>query len=216
MSQDNWSGPWIAKRVLEHDKVASANLVEGNIIFIDRHDLSPCVVATMSEAVVTEDAVRRAIGDRDDIDFVVNIPKDGVLQGDALQVAKDSNFALGGVGDLLRALTMEDVSEYYHPTIGFIERGLRQHDRVADFTRVADLCYVIHRTQGRDLRAVFLYEYDLTADHIRVARDRYGRFDLVVKTNPNGSVTEAAIEVAKELGCRVFMWGEFLGAINWM
>ena len=59
-----------------------------------------------------------------------------------------------------------------------------------------------------------LNEYELTADHIRTARDRYGSFDVVVNTNPNGSVTSAAAEAAKSMGVEILKWGPFFGRIN--
>jgi hypothetical protein len=59
-----------------------------------------------------------------------------------------------------------------------------------------------------------LNEYELTADHVRTARSRYGAFDAILINNPNGKATSAASDVAKGLRVGIFMWREFLGRLN--
>ena len=64
------------------------------------------------------------------------------------------------------------------------------------------------------MKVTLLYEYELTAEHVRTAREEYGDFAVIVKTNPNGGVTENAREVGKGLGIEILKWGQFLGRLN--
>jgi hypothetical protein len=59
-----------------------------------------------------------------------------------------------------------------------------------------------------------LSEYELTADHIRTARDRYGNFDVAVNTNPNGTITRSASDAANSMGIEIHNWRSFFGRIN--
>ena len=61
---------------------------------------------------------------------------------------------------------------------------------------------------------MLLNEYDLTADNVRNARDRYGGFSDILMTNPNGRATSAAEQAAESMGAQIYKWGEFLGRLN--
>ena len=65
-----------------------------------------------------------------------------------------------------------------------------------------------------DLTVVMLNEYELTADHLRNARDRYGQFSIAVITNPNGRATSSAEETAQTMGVEILKWGPFFGRLN--
>lgn len=57
-------------------------------------------------------------------------------------------------------------------------------------------------------------EYELTADALRTARDRYGNFFLAVVTNPNGRTTRSAEEAAENMEVQILKWGPFFGHLN--
>ena len=65
-----------------------------------------------------------------------------------------------------------------------------------------------------DLKVAMLNEYELTADHLRIARDRYGQFSVAVITNPNGEATSSAKETAQTMGVQILKWGSFFGRLN--
>ncbi len=213
---EDWTGQWVSEKIRDHDDVLSIEIVESDLIVAKRKGKSSVRIATLSaKGAVTSEYLENAISDKKDVEFIINIPKDCYLTGGAIRFAQSRGIGLGGLGDLMRALRLECVGDYIPPTIEFIERGLRQHDRVSSFERLADLQYRIERTGALpDVLVVFLHEYELVADHIRIARDRYGNFDIVVKTNPNGGLTSSALAVADDLHCKIYKWGEFLGALN--
>jgi hypothetical protein len=96
----------------------------------------------------------------------------------------------------------------------FVERGLCQHDRVLSFDRIFDRLYQIRRKGLPEITVAMLNEYELTADHLRTARDRYGQFSVAVITNPNGQATSSAEEAAETLGVEILKWRPFFGRLN--
>jgi hypothetical protein len=213
---NDWTARWVASKIRDGEGVESVDQIASNVLVVTRASNPPITVVTMAEkGAVTSQALTELIKPTDGVNFVVNVPKDSFLTGGALRCAARNSFGIGGLGDLIRAITMPDVTRYVPKTIEFIERGLRQHTRVADFERLADLHYVVRRTGGlADVHVVFLPEYELVAEHVRVARERYGEFDMVVITNPSGNTTNSANALCEELGCRVYRWGDFLGALH--
>ena len=65
-----------------------------------------------------------------------------------------------------------------------------------------------------DVVVVLANEYELTADHVRTARDRYGPFTDILITNPNGEPTSSSMQAAESMGAHVFKWGAFLSRLN--
>lgn len=51
-----------------------------------------------------------------------------------------------------------------------------------------------------DISVVLLEAYDVSAEHVRNARELYGSFDLGLKTTNYGSITSAATEAARSMG----------------
>jgi hypothetical protein len=111
-------------------------------------------------------------------------------------------------------IDVEDVRTFQPKETEFVERGLRQHDRILSFDRVHDRLYRVSRKGLPDLTVAMLNEYELTADHLRTARDRYGQFSVAVITDPNGRATSSAEEVAETLGVEILKWAPFFGRLN--
>ena len=91
---------------------------------------------------------------------------------------------------------------------------MRQHGHISSFERVHDRLYRISRNGLPDLTVAMLNEYELTADHLRTARDRYGQFSVAVITNPNGRGTDSAAEAAQTMGVKILKWAPFLGRLS--
>jgi len=210
-----WTGAFVAEKAASHDKVLAIELLGPQLVkILRREELSEVVVATFAEARLTSDIVERVLNDTPQANFIANIRKESFITGSALDAAELLGVDIGGFGDLLSSLSLQDVSEYRNKEFAFVERGLRQHDRVSDFVRLNDRHYRIDRRDRPSVVAVFLNAYELTADHVRTARERYGAFDLVVITNPNGGATRSAEDAAGNLRAEIHMWGSFLGRLN--
>ncbi len=204
---------WVAGNLREARDVVDVDVVSDQTLRITRRKYAPFVAGVVSVIRVEADTVR-AVVSQPDVEIVANVPKESFWTGDALRVASERGIATGSYGDLLRVIGLEDVRSFVPKDITFIERGLRQHDRIAGFERVHDRIYHIRRNGMPELVVAMLTEYELTGDHLRTARDRYGAFDLAVITDPNGRATRTATEVAGRLGAEVLNWAGFYGRLN--
>lgn len=210
----DWTGQWIAKILRSSDEVAAVEALTSQLVQVVRKKHPTIQVLAVAVARFDASMLRSLLADTQHASFVVNISKEAHITEDALALAKEMAVGIGGVGDLLGAIELADVSKYVSKELTFIERGLDQHNRVLGYERLDDRLYRINRRGLSDLTVVFLNEYELTADHIRTAWARYGTFRFAVITNPNGSATSSAQEVATSMKVQIYMWGGFLGALN--
>jgi hypothetical protein len=212
--EDNWSGKWIAEKIHKHDNVASVTLVSGNVLHVKRKRWKDLNIATMAIKVVTSATFSDLLKGKKDIDFVVNIPKDACVRGDALNFAEQHNFGFGGLGDLFRALSSESPRDYLDPEFGFVLRSLKQHSRVTGVTRVEDRLLRVERRNLEPVVILVLNDYELTAEHLRAGIERYGEFQAIVCSNPNSRITSAAEAAAGESKIQIFNWKEFFSQLN--
>ena len=205
---------WAVSRLTSHDKVARVALLSDAHVLVERNDLSQVVIGLTAVERLNAQVLAGVI-DRDQrTSFVANVPKEALIDGSAFALASSRRVAIGPYVDLLRALSSEDPRKFVNRETHFIERGLRQHTSVASIERLDDRRYLIHRIRYRDLIAVFLHDYQLSADSVRTARERYGAFDVVVRANPNGGISQEAREAATAIGSVALEWRNFLGRLN--
>jgi hypothetical protein len=212
--EDSWSAKWIAERIRKHDNVAAATVVSDNVVHVTRKRWNEADIATMSVKRVNAGELLALLKDKPSIDFIVNIPKDAYVLGDAFSLADELGFGFGGLGDLFRALSSESLRDYIDPEFGFVLRSLRQHSRVTKVTRLEDRRLLVERRSLEPVRVLVLNDYELTADHVRSGIDQYGDFQAIVCSNPNSRVTSAAEAAAEESEIRIFNWSEFFSALN--
>jgi hypothetical protein len=209
-----WTGGWVAEKIEGHSEVSGVALLSPQHLRLSRKKYAELIVGTTAIYRFDRDAFTQFLGFKPAVSFIVNVPKESYVAGSALRLSTTHGIPIGGLGDLMRALSLADVSEYLNKEFGFIERGLSQHSRISGFDRLDDRSYLVKRYGLEDVHVVFLNEYELTADHVRTARERYGAFKMVVITNPNGRATSSAASAASSINCRIYKWGEFLGALN--
>ena len=209
----DWTGQWVATRLRKHDEVVRVDVEAPQILLVSRKEHGDFLAATIAAPRVEPATFRDLLELESRLEFVANVPRESFWTGEAIKFAQAHTTAFGGMGDLLSAVSVPDVKEYEKSEYSFVERGLRQHTAVTELTRIHDRKYLIKRTARSDVAVVIINEYDLTADHVRTARDRYGPFTTVLVTNPNGRPTSSAHEAADSIGAHIFMWGEFLGEL---
>jgi hypothetical protein len=205
---------WVAEKISKMAEVHEARAIGPNTLQIIRKKYDPFVAAIIAVPIVTAEILQPLLGADSTIEIVVNVPKESLWTGSAITSAAARGVAFGGISDLMSAVSDENVREYTRREYAFVERGLRQHNRVLRLAREFDRVYLVHRNELPPLRFVMLNEYELTADHVRTARSRYGVFDVVLLNNPNGEPTTGALEVAKEMRVGIFKWAEFFGRLN--
>jgi hypothetical protein len=168
----------------------------------------------MSADRVDAGLLQAIVGDADDIDFVVNIPKAAYIVGNTYELAAERNFGFGGFGDLLSALNSQSPRTYVNSEFSFVLRSLRQHTKVCSVTRLDDRRLLVDRNGLDSVVVLVLNDYELTADHVRNGIERYGDFQAIVCSNPNSRVTTGASQAADESGVRIFNWKEFFQQLN--
>lgn len=205
---------WVAGNLKKAQDVTSVEVLSDQVLRVSRASLDPFVAGVVSAERVEVDTVRGLVNSEFEVEIIANVPRESYWTGGAIRLAHSNDIATGAYGDLLRVIGRPDVRGFRPSETVFLERGLSQHDRVLGFERVHDRLYRISRGTLPDLTVVMLNEYELTADHLRAARDRYGPFSVAVITNPNGSSTGSAEGVAGNMGVEILKWGPFLGRLN--
>ena len=211
---DDWASNWAFEKIRTASGVVSVSKLSNSIFSIQPLGTPQFVAGVLGEKLVNTTEIEPFFSIDCKPNIVVTIPKEAIWTGPAIDLARSQNSAFGGFGDLLRCLRQDDVSSYRNKEYSFVEDGLSQHTNVRQLTRIYDRVFIVHRWNGDDVTVVLINEYDITAEHVRDARNRYGEFDSVLKTNPNGSITTEAKSAAKSIGASVFKWGQFLGRLN--
>ena len=194
--------------------VSKVEILSDQVLRVSRSRYDPFVAGIVSTERVETDTVRTLVASKLSVEIIANVPKESYWTGGALRLAHGYNIATGAYGDLFRVIRLEDVRSFLPKETEFVERGLRQHDRVLSFERVHDRLYRISRNGLPDLTVAMLNEYELTADHLRTARDRYGRFSVAVITDPNGRATSSAEEAAETMNVEILKWSPIFGRLN--
>jgi hypothetical protein len=205
---------WVAGNLRKANHVSKVELLSDQVLRVSRSKYDPFIAGIVSTKCVEADAVKPLVKSDFGVEIIANVPKESYWTGGALRLARDNNIATGAYGDLLRVIDLQDVRAFQPKETEFVERGLRQHHRISSFEQVYDRLYRISRNGLPDLTVAMLNEYELTADHLRTARDRYGQFSVAVITNPNGRATSSAEETAQTMGVKILKWGPFFGLLN--
>ena len=205
---------WVAKRLSEMDNTIAIVPILEHYISIERKQYPSFVSAVISENVVGSEALVSLESPPEKLQFVCNLPKFGVWTGEAIEAAKNGNLGWGGMGELMSVVGREEVAGFQRKEYDFVERGLRQHLAIERLVRRYDRVFEAVRCGMRPLVIVLVNEYDLSAEGVRHAKDTYGEFDLILKSNPNGKITDHATDAAKEIGVAIFTWGQLLGRLN--
>lgn len=213
---DDWTGKWVAARLGDEPNVLSCEQKTSNSFVVIREELPPVTVVTMSNGVIDKAGLEGLISHAGGkIEFLCIVKKDFKIESAAMLLADETPFGIGGVGELKSALRMESPETYLGGDAAFIKKGLRQHDKVVCATRLDLRTYEIERVGALStLVVVAINDYDITAEAVRDAFENRRQIDIILKSNPNGNISDGAHTVAEGLGAKVLRWGEFLGALN--
>jgi len=200
---------FIQKLLLGHTEVRSLNWLSDSIVSIERKKHPPFQAAILKLHLVDVEHVEPLL--RSSISVVTNFPKIGKWTGLAIDQCEAKGWAWGQWRVLLRAINSESPETTENPEIAFSRRALRQHSCVQKVSFAFDHLLLVSHVNGKTLRVALLYDYDLTGEDVRGARDSLGNFDILLKTNPNGSILPEAYETARSLGAKVFGIRDTLG-----
>lgn len=200
---------WVKKTILTKQGVAGSSLNTDNTIVIQRDSFQPIHVAAISSSHVSADTIC-AIQREHNVNFIVNIKKDGIFEG-SIYNTLFGRCGIGGMGDLLRCLREEDPTRYLNPEASFILRGLHQHSNVEQILRVAGNIYEARLNTRKTVRILSINDYDITVESVREALRQAQDFHVILKSNPNGRITEEAVVAANASKKPILKWRQLLG-----
>lgn len=135
--------------------------------------------------------------------MVVNVPSNTLWSGEAISLIHAAPAAFGTLGDVSRAARTGDVPNFRNKNWDFFERGIRQHSKVSKVNRIFDEVFDAELEDGTTRRIALVGGYHVSAEDIRNARDRFGKFHIAVKKTSYGSITAAADTAAESMGAVV-------------
>ena len=207
----NWAPEWVAEKLRLNPEIIDVTQVENGLLAIARSQYAPFIVAAIAnEEKIAQSHVSHLFSSTQSPDFVVNVPTQAIWTGSAINFIHKNMAAFGGMGDLTRASGLEEVSSYRFKQYQFVETGIRQHSSVEHVVRIYDRKFLVHRRSLPALSIVLVDAYQMSAEDVRVARDRYGPFDAVLKMTSYGKVTTAARDAADSMGAQALLWGDLM------
>lgn len=214
-TDDSWTAEWSCTKLIAHTNITSAKVIGPNEIelVLKEEREEPVRVATMSRQLVTGSELDRVYTSLE-IEFIMNIPKEAIIQRDALEKSELMGFGLGGLSDLYVASAEGEFSSYLPKEFRFILRALRQHSNVSQVTRLNNRMLLVKRSVGEDKTVLALNEYDLTADAVRSGIEKFGTPDLILTSNPNCRPSSEAVAAAQSSGIDVYAIGELMSMLR--
>ena len=100
-------------------------------------------------------------------------------------------------------------------TISFVERALRSHSKVKQFTRSQDIVFEIRHIDGRVLNMVLVNEYTLGIAAVHKALFQFPGVEYIVTGANWNAYTREAKDYGRQNDIGIFVIGEFFGALHW-
>jgi hypothetical protein len=199
----------------KHEEIDSAIAIGDYLIEILTDDGKTVIVGVIDSENITDSDVDRVYINGPKKPNLVIAKSDAIWSGSAIYYARQQNMGWGGMGQISSTFLTDDYSEIQRSEYKFVEDNLLRHSKVARLERVYDRVFKIHRTGSlAPITIVLINSYELSGDEVRHAIKKYGSFDVVLKTNPNGSPTGNAYSAALEIGADILVWRELLGRLN--
>jgi hypothetical protein len=95
--------------------------------------------------------------------------------------------------------------------MGFFINAMKQHSNVSSVSYVYETVFKAERKIGASLVVAVIDAYNMSAEDVRNARDRFGHFDVVVKSSSHGAITNQADAAAKSMGAHALSFRELMG-----
>ncbi|TDW62808.1 hypothetical protein EDF57_107206 [Novosphingobium sp. PhB55] len=195
---------WAASKIDPREGLSVVGRTPEDFLIMKYRDGLPFPVAILGvQDVILVDHVQPLFSHVTKPQFVANVPSKTLWSGDAISLIHASPAAFGTLGDVRRAASTGDVQSFRNKNWDFFERGIRQHSKVHAVTRIYDEVFDARLLNGTTRRIALVDGYHVSAEDIRNARDRFGKFDIAVKKTSYGSITDAAEEAAASMGANV-------------
>lgn len=210
---------WIAEKINSNNFEGIHCSVESeNVILVERSDKTDAYVGIVPTrpnertVIVSLEAAETVRAERRDMAMMITIPRGARWTGAAMSWLQSEGMAFGGVRDVLSAIIYDDeISTHRNSTFAFVDDGLRRHSRVKDLEWIDSKKLQVRLRNDAVITVALEDAYDVTMSVARDAARMFGDFDVLLKTNPNGSITASGAENVQRLGFQALKWGELFG-----
>lgn len=205
---------WVAGRIEEEGRLKLVDRTDGGLLVVNSDESGTFPVAvTGVQDVVTPDHVRPVLKSATRPKFVVNVPSKALWRGDAIRLIYGAPAAFGTLGELQKAARSGNVAAYRNKDRAFFERAIAQHDHVRSVSLLYESVIEATRIRGDSLVIALVDAYNMSAEDVRNARARFGRFDIALKMTSYGSVTDAAEAAARSMGAEAMTFKQVMGRL---
>lgn len=202
---------WVADKLVEKEKLEIVRLMPEGILVVRAQDDYEFAVAVLGvKSVIRLSDVAPLFEGATKPQLVVNVPSAALWSGAAINFVHQAPASFGTLGDVSRAASTGDAPSYRDKNMGFFINAMRQHSNVSAVSYVFDRVFRADRKVGRSLTVAVADAYNLSAEDVRNAKDRYGDFDIVVKASSYGSITHQADEAAQSMKAEALTFGELM------
>ncbi|GAA3028637.1 hypothetical protein [Actinokineospora globicatena] len=186
-------------------------LVDDTLVLVHRRDHPAVRIACVMEPVVTGEIVTELMARYPRLAYIANIHQRPRVLGVVFGLCAAAGVGIGTTQRLGTVLSEEVMADYVHRETRYQERAIRQHRQVEALERVDDSCYRILRYDLNPVVVFLDYVYELSADEIRRAIDKYPYFDAYVTSNQYAlAISPQARDVGVRAGRHILHWGEFM------
>ena len=205
---------WVAGKIVSVDGLTLVGRTPEDFLIVQFESNVPFLVAAIGvEDVILRENISPLLSYAKLPQFIVNVPSNTLWSGEAISLLNAAPAAFGTFGEIKKAASSVDVARYRNQNWDFFQRAIGQHDNVWAVTRVYGEVFEAHRHRGQSLKIAVVNGYHMSAEDVRSACDRFGKFDIAVKKNGYGSVTDAAKEAAASMGAQAVTFGGLMQSL---
>lgn len=110
------------------DDIVTGVELGGDHVRVQRKHVRPVRIGIVRRRDVYADDITHLFDG--DLDFVANVPRDGLFQGDAIALCHEAGVGWGALADAMRAFHLDDPGAYTPREMGFVLDGVRRHSHV--------------------------------------------------------------------------------------
>jgi hypothetical protein len=205
---------WFTEVVVDHDRVEAAVPVNASEVRLDRKGLGPItVVPVRSDRLSLEDLESILADHRPTLVVLVN--RDGHYAWDARTYAEEQGASIHTFKELYTFLSDADPRPGLNKNVSFVRSRMGQHSKVAAVSMVCEAAMQIdRRDELPSLQLSVEDHYEFTEEALVGALKHHPDIDIICNANPNGTITEAALDHASHAGVEVLGFKDLMGRLH--
>lgn len=206
---------WVASKIDSENGLTLVGRTTEEFLVVQFERNEPFAVAAIGvKGVIMPDNVQPLLLRATRPQFIVKVLSSAIWSGDAISLINTAPAAFGTLGEIRKAAASGNVPSYRNKNWEFFEDAIRQHENVWAVTRIYDEVFEAHRNKGSSRTIALVNGYHVSAEDVRNARDRFGKFDIAVKKTGYGSVTDDAEQAAASMGAKVVTFKKLMWSLR--